>query len=447
MPAPRRAASTHRIATDNRSDGLDLLGFEGVRSRGRSRRAQSCQYRHHENAFGGWRPTSGRLVQEDRSPPDNDGMRFLLAVYALTMAGCAFDPPKTQAWEPLPLGTDADFRDVYFADSLQGWMVGGHYDIDGGLVARTIDGGRTWSFQSGLVERETGVSPFALSAVRFLGDRRGVTAGTGGKILVTDDGGDHWRVVRHGRSLADHLNDLDFIDDQNGWAVGLGGVLRTRDGGETWLSTLRSSDENRYLSGNAIHFHDAWHGVMVGSLGSVWRTSDGGEEWVPAVTPFAGEDRPQLFDLDFVDSSHGWAVGEEGTMIATQDGGATWLRQDCGVPNARSVPTLERIPHRNGKTIEVDTGGRTPSLCLSCVRFVSPELGCATGFFTHTGRSLVLRTQDGGTTWSIDAEVEGEELRALFLLSADRGWAVGDRVRLGRHLMLRRLPPAPVAPS
>ena len=63
-----------------------------------------------------------------------------------------------------------------------------------------------------------------------------------------------------------------------------------------------------------------------------------------------------------------------------------------------------------------------------------------TGFFSDAGRSLVLRTTDGGATWKVEQEVAGEELRALFLLPPDLGWAVGDRVREGQQVLLRHAP-------
>lgn len=364
--------------------------------------------------------------------------RFALPLAALALAGCSAAPSGTQAWQALPIGTDAEFRDVYFADSLRGWMVGGGYDIEGGLVARTTDGGRTWAFQSGLLTPERAFRA-GLNAVTFLSEQRGFVITDGGRIFATDDGGDNWRLVRYGRGPTDHLFGICFTDTSNGWVTGLGGVLRTRDGGEHWETVLRSSDENGYLWGNAIQFHDAWRGVMVGHAGGVWRSADGGATWVPAVTPLGGDDRPNLSALCFVDEQHGWAVGEEGTMLATTDGGASWFRQESGVPNASSEPKLERIAHPSGALL-VDTGGRTPGLYLSAVRFTDREHGWAAGFFTHIGRSLLLQTADGGSTWRVEALVEGEELRALCLLSPERGWAVGDRVREGRQVLLRRTP-------
>jgi hypothetical protein len=45
----------------------------------------------------------------------------------------------------------------------------------------------------------------------------------------------------------------------------------------------------------------------------------------------------------------------------------------------------------------------------------------------------------------VDAEVAGEELRSVFMLSQDRGWAVGDRVREGQQVLLKRTPRSPAS--
>ena len=271
-------------------------------------------------------------------------------------------------------------------------------------------------------------------------ERRGLVATDGGKIFATDDAGESWRLVRYGRSLADHLFDLDFVDRWNGWAVGLGGVLRTRDGGETWTEVIRSVSENGYLSGFAIHFFDESNGCMVGQNGSVMSTSDGGASWSPVLTPLPEKSAPSLRDLFFVDERNGWAVGDEGAILHTSDAGQTWGIEDTGIAEAKSEPRLERI-QRGSRVEELDLGDRTAGLSLSAVRFVDPQHGWVTGYFSDTGRSLVLRTGDGGATWTVEARVEGEELRALFVMRPARAWAVGDRVREGRQVLLRRRPP------
>ena len=366
----------------------------------------------------------------------------ILAVAIL--AGCSRPPQRAATaatpvvWESLPLGMNGEFSDICFADTLNGWVVGGSHQYESGLVGRTRDGGRTWQFTSGLTLPDAGSFRFQLTAVRFHDAWRGVATGTGVKILLTEDGGENWRVVREGRSAADHLSDLHFIDRWTGWAVGLGGVLRTHDGGETWDKAMVSSyeDDNR-PSGTAIHFLDSWWGWMVGPGGRVMRTTDGGDTWTRVPTPLGRDERPDLHDLCFVDRENGWVVGQEGTILHTADGGVTWVRQETGIEGSRSKPVRERIQQRPGVVHEFDLGGRTPGLTLTRVSFLDFRTGWVTGHFGHEARSVVLHTEDGGATWSVEAVVTGEELRALFMLGSGRGWAVGDRIREGRQVLLR----------
>jgi photosystem II stability/assembly factor-like uncharacterized protein len=184
----------------------------------------------------------------------------------LALAGCAKPRAAHDSWQPLALGSDAEFSDMWFADSLNGWIVGGGPFVDGGIVGRTRDGGVTWSYASGLATPEAGVSRFSLEAVRFLSPNHGIVTADGGKIFVTDDGGENWRLVRYGRGLTDHVFGMDFLDEDNGWAVGLLGVLRTRDGGATWQEAHRSDPYADDGAGHAIDMID-------------WRNG-----WIAAVT-------------------------------------------------------------------------------------------------------------------------------------------------------------------
>lgn len=363
--------------------------------------------------------------------------RSCLVVLAavLVIGGCSRPQRADNVWASLPLGTDAEFEDVWFADSLNGWIVGGSYRVEGGLVGRTHDGGQTWSFTSGLATQEPGAFRFNLNVVQFLNARRGLVASDGGKIFATDDGGETWRLVRYGHGLVDHVFDLDFLDDRNGWAVGLGGVLRTFDGGETWQPVNSRWPHSESESGYAIHFIDERRGWLGGQYGIQW-SEDGGRTWAAVRTPLAPEERPKLVSMCFVDRTHGWAVGEEGTILRTADG-VTWVRQDTGIPNAKSAPRLESI--RRGSRVEHwDLGERSPGLVLTSVHFIDEHRGWVVGNFGTDGRSIVLRTDDGGATWITEADVQGEELRALFVLDAEHAWTIGDRVRPGDQTVLRR---------
>jgi hypothetical protein len=86
----------------------------------------------------------------------------------------------------------------------------------------------------------------------------------------------------------------------------------------------------------------------------------------------------------------------------------------------------------------IDAGDRTPGLTMSAVRFLDRTHGWVTGFYANLGRSLILRTEDGGVTWRVDAEINGEELRALFIQRRETVWAIGSRTREGQQAIYRR---------
>ena len=124
-------------------------------------------------------------------------------------------------------------------------------------------------------------------------------------------------------------------------------------------------------------------------------------------------------------------------MLTTTNGGGTWARQDTGLKDARSAAKLERIPKPGGSVV-VDAGDRTPGFTITAVRFVDPNRGWITGFYAGLGRSLILRTDNAGATWVADAEIDGEELYALFVQGRERLWAIGGRVRPGPQSIYRR---------
>ena len=111
--------------------------------------------------------------------------------------------------------------------------------------------------------------------------------------------------------------------------------------------------------------------------------------------------------------TNGWTCGDFGTILHTTDGGDSWSLQNAGTREA----------------------------FFTAVQFAD-RAGWIVGFFPDKARSGVWRTADAGRTWSVERQLEGEELRTLQMLDADTGWAVGDRVRTQPQRMLLRTRPS-----
>lgn len=427
-PDPRRgpAAAAAGRTILNPAPGRADLG----RSSGRS------SARHSGTAGVRCRPCPPSIHGSLRMKPLPLRIAALGAVLLLVASALGCSPRAAQEpWQVVELPTDASFDGIWFTDSLNGWIAGGSYQINGGIVGRTRDGGRTWTFRSGLLPSPAGTQ-FSLHRLQFRDTLHGVAACDAGVVLVTDDGGVSWRDVHHGRSMGDGLFDVQFIDGSRGWAAGAS-ILGTRDGGESWGALAYATSENGYLSGTAIHFVDEDHGWLAGQNGLLMRSSNGGSAWTRVALPLGPEERPHLFDIDFCDAAHGWVVGENGVVLHTADGGASWSRQQDGIPIERAIPKGE--PARS-REILPELEEPPAKLFLTSVHFADPWQGCAVGSYRDVGESVVLRTRDGGDTWRIERTVAGEELRATFMSDSAHAWAVGDRVREGVQKLLRYAP-------
>ena len=352
---------------------------------------------------------------------------------ACVLLGCVPAKPPAR-WQAVEVPTDADFTGLWFADSLNGWLAGSGWAIDGGILGRTRDGGRTWRFESGIVpgaDRGAG-----LGRIQFRDSLRGWATAAEGRVMLTVDGGETWRPVGLPGLRGDTLNDVQFRDDGEGWAAGTR-IAHSEDGGETWHTLFRSESENGRVTANAIHFNDASHGWLVGPAGTLMRSDDGGRDWTPVGLPLRGGERPTLRDVTFVNADQGWIAGERGSIFHTSDGGATWERQERGVPVVRAIPRGE--PRR--RDVRPDLEAEPDRLTVSAIRFADPLHGWAVGYYADVAESVVLRTDDGGTSWSTEHVQPGELLRSLFVLDRGQAWAAGDRARTRPQVVL--LYPAP----
>ncbi|MGI8978154.1 MAG: YCF48-related protein [Pirellulaceae bacterium] len=313
-------------------------------------------------------------------------LAFNLAVVHEVCAQPAASPPQMLA--------DAELTSVCFVNADLGWAVG-----DRGAIWHTLDGGRNWQTQR---------SPATcrLETVQFLDPENGWAVGgwthpythqTSGIVLRTRDGGKNWQIIPDLTLPA--LKVARFFDHKRGWAAGdgsslyPGGVFRTEDGGRTWIPIAKG----RTLGWTAADFRNGDRyqrgGVVAGRGGEVAIASM--VELKPARTNELGT--RYLRRLVLAGESGGWLVGDGALALTTKDGGFTWSTPPSPLPEAaRDFDFRAVAVHGNHCWIAGNPG--------SCI------------FHSH----------DGGQTWQTYRTEQSLPLRSLTFLDENRGWAVGS---------------------
>lgn len=152
-----------------------------------------------------------------------------------------------------------------------------------------------------------------------------VAVGDHGIVVLSDDGGKHFRQARSVPTRAT-LNDVRFLNDKEGWIAGHWGViLHTMDGGETWAMQHSDTSVDRPLF--TLWFRDHDHGFAAGLWSLLLATSDGGKSWqtvsvpVPAGAKKADRNLYRLFG-----DGNGLLLlaAEQGMVYRSADAGAAW---------------------------------------------------------------------------------------------------------------------------
>lgn len=225
--------------------------------------------------------------------------------------------------------TSVDLIDLSFASPRDGWILGQTCATATSCtvtLVSTDSSGQTWSNQqlplTGHGFRLKRLNP----SVGWVG---GIANGQA-VLIETSDGGKHWSRLDtpcRGESLA-----FDFPSAEQGWltcSAGTGSTraasafYRTVDGGQSWQSVPSPlTTESANGSGSAavveLGFASPLDGWVVDEGGAILRTRDGGETWMPSLT--AGQ---PVADGQFLDSDHGWFAGSQ-AVWATANGGKTW---------------------------------------------------------------------------------------------------------------------------
>lgn len=365
---------------------------------------------------------------------------------------------------------------VMASNGVRGWAIG-----SGGLILRTVDGGRNWTEGRAGNVIETLVSVAATSGggeLVALGEKGAILRSADGGETWSSDGGSHFErgyvgasPTSDGRNVlvlgeeswgrlgvergggwsplrpigaAEHNLTALASSDQKLWAVGKSGAIVTSmDGGATWVP--HPVPDVRSALNAVAAVPDGTKAWCVGDEGVLLVTKDGGQSWSRRKSEVAGD------LLSVAISSDGnivWAVGRDGIVLLSDDGGNSWKSAKIGVEenftgvaitpnglNAWLVSGNGSILHSEDRGEHWDMQVFGAGMTFNHV-VPSPE---KRSFYLTDEAGGVFASQDGGGTWRREFSQPGRVLKSLALAEGGKAWAIDQQGALlstsdaGRH--------------
>lgn len=328
-------------------------------------------------------------------------MKKFLQIVLSSILVLPFYDVNGQAWELHRETENAQrLRAISFPDSIHGWMVGNKPGDNRAYIIHTDDGGDTWSEQLSPIDGR-------LQDVHFMDEHNGYALGIN-SIIKTVNGGMEWTTVTVDSDSSNlTLVKFDFIDS-TAFAVGDNGtLLKSIDGGDSWEALPRLPS---YAFYQAIDFSNPDTGIVVGGSGTdhhAMRTFDGGQTWDSLSIETSDTTSAGAFlDVTFAEESTVYITGRQGKVVSSADYGNTWQEKT---------------------QIKIIGSGLWESTSLF---FQDADTGWVTTNLLSAQASYIHRTNDGGNTWREElffTQSPNVGLGDVTFSEGGSGWACGHQ--------------------
>ncbi len=257
------------------------------------------------------------------------------------------------------------------------------------LVSR--DGGATWQQSAVRVSSD-------LNAVQFVDDEKGWAVGHDGVVLSTEDGGDTWKTVLDGRAVGPLL--VEYYEK----------LALEPERREAFLKEARlfaeQGPDKPFMD---VYFENATEGFVIGTFNLILKTSDGGRSWVPWLDR---TENPRILNFHAIREVGGdvYIAGEQGTVLKLDRASQRFVKLHTPYEGSYFgvVGKAERVVvfgMRGHVYVSGDRGASWAKLETNL------EIGITGGLLADDGR-LVLVSQTGHVLVS-DDKVERLEALAL----------------------------------
>lgn len=254
-------------------------------------------------------------------------------------------------------------------------------------------------------------------------------AGDAGTILKTTDGGQTWVSKTNGLDVTEYYNSIDCIDENTCFtAHGNGGLYKTTDGGDTWVekNMPAGSITKIFMTNSSIGY--------ASPVGAYLKTIDGGENWTWETSSLHFGTNTSIF---FFNQDTGYfAFGDATDMgvIKTTDGGNNWSYSLTGIscpPKALHFSTISFgiLVGSDGCAYRTTDQGASWDTLNTGTSKILEDIWCVdedTCYIVGSTGASMLKTTDGGNTWASDlGSAPSANYLSIDFPSQNVGYAVG----------------------
>jgi photosystem II stability/assembly factor-like uncharacterized protein len=308
-------------------------------------------------------------------------------------------PLLSQGWEwqnPTPHGNT--INDIVMVDPARGVAV-----CNNGFYMYTADGGFTWTtYRLGNDNLERIIEAKDGSLITVTGN---------GRVYRSTNMAYSWDFVYAG-SEDQRMNSFELTSTPGGTLLAVlngSNLIRSLDNGQTWTPVSIGLAQMEFEGFRSISVQSDAVWYLANNRSVAWST-DGGENWDLIGWKYKAQGLQRFV---FVDSLYGYQL-REGQLLQTHDGGETWWEMD--IFGFGTVTDVQAGSALGGSVYCLSIGrylvnastdnGDSWNISLTETAFADAYpttiafIDARTGFVAGDG-GRILRTEDGGQSWSI----------------------------------------------